>query len=305
MAAKATVPALLAAVVVATLAVAESAMVMWRRSDPASRAWTRLIATLPDDRLIEPQFTGVPFARWAPTRGANVAVSDQAAVERLLAAALLEKEAEHSPSPLAYRRAAVARLVMSNAEGAVSLLERAVRATPADLSLRSDLAGAYVVRAESSKARLDLVRALDAARRVTLTDSSVMPAWFNEALAFQHLGLAEDARAAWQRAAATKDSSWASEAASRSSVVPSASIRAVVFRHLEALEQSGDTHALAQAAKSDPDLVGEFLERRLLRTWAEAVSGGHITRARRSVEAGRKVAAVIRAETGDAAYGTC
>jgi len=285
---------------VALVGAAGASATLWRSWDGGARAWRQLLATLPDERLFEPRVSDLPFARWSPVRGAE---APAVPTERALAAALLAQEAERAPSSLAYRRAAVARLATFDAHGAVALLEEAVRAGIADPAVRSDLAAAYLVRAEASGELLDNVRALDAARRATLADPAASTGWFNQAMALQRLGLHEDAREAWLQASEGEDERWGSEAAERQQLVPQETGRAEALARLEALYNASDIDGLVRAARVDPDLVGEVFEQRVLRAWADAVLAGDGTRAQDVTTEGAAIAGAILKATGDAAYG--
>lgn len=289
-------PAFLLLILVAGTA---ALLASWRPWDGGARAWQQLLATLPDDRLFEPRLTGLPFASWSPTRGAAI---ERAPVARALAAARLKEDVEHAPSSLTYRRAAIGQLAIGDAAGAASLLEEALRAGIDDADLRSDLSAAYLVRGEASGAMVDTVRALDSAQRATLADPDAARAWFNQGLALQRLGLTEDAREAWDRAVDEADRDWAAEARGRGDRVPKASTRAVTLARLEALYAAGDIQSLVEAAATDPDHLGELVERRILRAWGAATVAGDAGGARSAAAAATAVADAIFAATGDAQY---
>lgn len=81
---------------------------------------------------------------------------------------------------------------------AVGILEGLVREHPQDARLQSDLAAAYLVRAEGSGPGDDARKALDAADAAVRLDPSLREAYFNRALALESLQRTGEARKAWE-----------------------------------------------------------------------------------------------------------
>jgi CHAT domain-containing protein len=266
-----------------------------------SRAWRDLLNVLRTTRHVDPRITDVPFAERVVARDGSAAPGPaHTSLELLRAVAVLDQAALDEPTPTAWARAAIARLLIDDTNRAVTLLEQAVRIAPNAPSLRSDLAAAYIVRAERFNRRLDLVRALDSAQRVTASTPNFGPGWFNQALALEQLGLVDEARKAWQQAAVTNDGGWADEAAARATMLESRAGRAHTIARLEPTADTDVTSWIAATALH-PDLVGEFVERRLLRRCAQAVvsnNGG----AGSCFADTRAVGSAIASETGEATF---
>jgi len=294
------------AILLVSVLVILSAVVMIRTTRHSRSArhspWLQLLSLLNARRPFEPRFTGLPFARWIQVRSGSKSERQAPTPELLLVAALLEKQIQRDQSPLIYKQAAVARLLLNEWDASVSLLESAVAMVPEDGSLRSDLAAAYLVRATATGASRDLVRALDSAKRATVANPEAPEGWFNFGLALEQLGLNEAARQAWQQAAAIGSDEWTREAAWRSGRLPRDEGRAGALAQIEPMVTQGESGAMLQAASTQPDLAGELIERRILRDWAEAVRAHDLRRAKLVVWRARDLARDIRRVTGDTLY---
>ncbi|MBX7186053.1 MAG: CHAT domain-containing protein [Vicinamibacteria bacterium] len=130
-------------------------------------------------------------------------------VEILSAAAALEAEAREVPTRENQRALSAAQLVLGSYDEAVENLERLARSAPGDAALSSDLAAAYLVRAEKTGRMADPPRALEHALRARELAPASPEALMNRALALEQMHLHEDARSAWIEArAAEKDAAW-------------------------------------------------------------------------------------------------
>ena len=126
-----------------------------------------------------------------------------------IAAARVEEGARDSPTMLA--SVGLARLILGDASEAVSDLEAAAVASPADAGLYANLAAAYISLGDRTSRVEDLRRALDASDKALQVDPSLNEALFNRALALERL---RDPRAvaAWNAAAAReRDPGWRAE----------------------------------------------------------------------------------------------
>lgn len=133
-----------------------------------------------------------------------------------IAAAQIDKLALNDRSARVTAARGVAALVVGNPDLAVALLEDATRLEPDSPEYASDLAAAYLARAQTSGAAEDLPRALAAAERALARNPSLLEAHFNRALALEDLHLSDQAREAWQQYHRLDPSSeWAREAQKR------------------------------------------------------------------------------------------
>lgn len=144
---------------------------------------------------------------------------------------------------------------------AVKQLQLAAEATPDSPVLLSDLAAAYLVRAEQGGSLLDVQQAIEAASRAVELDSTCPPARFNLALALDRLMLDTQATAAWRAAwTADPESAWGDEA----------------MLHVRRLTSTqppwrSAERALAESAGRFPQEARLFAMDSLLDWWGEAV----------------------------------
>jgi CHAT domain-containing protein len=265
-------------------------------------AWSVVVSRLSPARPLEPRFSGVPFGQWLPARGSKQrsAVSDS---KLAIAAATLEKHAGANGTAETYRRAGVAHLLAHGASStAVVLLRKAAVAAPYDASILSDLAGAYLVSSGGSGLRFDTVRALDAAHRAAQAAPDLPHAWFNLGLALDALRLPGSARTAWRRASETSTGPWAEEAYQRQAATSEDGGRDVWLQRLEPVTRGGDRAALENAVSAHCDLVGQLVERRLLRGWADAVEAMDRGGAGLALQRAAVTGDAIRAGCGDSYY---
>jgi tetratricopeptide (TPR) repeat protein len=160
---------------------------------------------------------GFPYAPPpSPLRGTD----DRALPPDLrLAAAKLEQAAREHDTPERWAAAGTAYLTLKDADGAITALERAASRSR-DARLDSDLAAAYLTRAQRTDRADDWERARAAASRALGTDPNLREAQFNLSLAFEGLHRLDDAKAGWARyLEMDQDSPWATEARQHLEVV--------------------------------------------------------------------------------------
>jgi tetratricopeptide (TPR) repeat protein len=178
------------------------------------RAVEALVAAVGTERLIEPRLTG-GFA-YGPVRG--FMPSGQAPVRLSLspdiriAVANIEKETTTQYSAAALHARGVAALLVGDVDRAIASLEAAA-GQRADSAILSDLAGAYLVRADRTGNKDDFSKALATLNQALEVDPDLLEAHFNRAYALEHLALRLEARDAWQHYLAIDSRSpWAAEA---------------------------------------------------------------------------------------------
>lgn len=178
--------------------------------DRDQRALDQLVTAVGTERTFEARLTG-GFA-YAPVRG-PVRGSDYAthlSPDVRIAIAEIEKQQG------ARHRAATAALIAGDPNRAIGILEAAAQSASTDAKILSDLAAAYLVRAERTRDTEAASRALAMANRALEIERLMPEALYNRALALQMSGLTEDARLAWQAYLTIDDrSGWADDARAR------------------------------------------------------------------------------------------
>lgn len=202
----------IAATVFVSLGSGTAWWLLWRDANAAAIA--DLAEQVRDRRFFEARLTG--GFRHGPLvgvkRAANTDRSDQWGVLGK-ALEIIERE-ERAPSPK--RRAlAAARLFYSKVgafkptaedpdprggevDAAVESLETLAREHPEDSRLQSDLAAAYLVRAEGAAPGDDARKALEAASAAIRLEPTLREAHFNRALALESLQRTDEAIRAWE-----------------------------------------------------------------------------------------------------------
>jgi tetratricopeptide (TPR) repeat protein len=181
-------------------------------SPRASAEFSELVATLRSDRMVAGRLSGgVPYG---PPPDAVRGGSEGAVELRVQAAAARVQTALSTDArPEARGVVAVSYLVSGQVADAVGYLERAAAADADNALIQNDLAVAYLERAGSTAASLDLVRGLKAAERAVSLAPAMPEAVFNQALLLQRLGRDSEAAARWRAYLALDPASdWAAEA---------------------------------------------------------------------------------------------
>src|SRR6185295_2919500 len=164
-----------------------------RPNDPLARI-ARLAAR---SRPVDARLTGFQHAPFAPPPADNNALEGPAGPAspgagddpRLLETiARLDREiaSDDASAPVLQARG-LADLLRGHADGAVRFLEEAGRRAPHDARVGSDLAGAWLARADTTNSEEDRVRALDTARHAMALAPGLPEARFNFALAIESL----------------------------------------------------------------------------------------------------------------------
>jgi CHAT domain-containing protein len=167
---------------------------------------------------------------------------------------------------------------------AIRRLERKTAAGPQDgqdaqytqAQTWSDLAAAYLVRAQKADSPRDLVRAYEAANRALQEAGQQREALFNRALALERLHLTGAAREAWAAYLSQEaDPKWKEEAENRSR---SLSLAADNWeKQQDLLDQAalrGDTAKVRTIVEQNRQSAREYAELTLFGEWAKAVAAG-------------------------------
>jgi tetratricopeptide (TPR) repeat protein len=246
-----------------------------RRHSPSAR----IAALLPRDaRPVEPRLSGA-FA-WAPYRGperGNPQRRDPASMKLIGLAGELQENADREKTADAQHAAGVAMLVVDDASAAIARLQTAAGRAPNDAQVWNDLAAAQYTAAREGHPSL-LPEALASADHALRIDPRFAPALFNRALILDQLGLAAQARTAWQRYVdADPSSPWANEARARLRRAPRESDASRFRRTLPELTRAVAAHddAKVRAIVAEfPQECRTYGEAEWLGQWADALLHG-------------------------------
>jgi len=245
-------------------------------------------------RPLEGRLAGVPFApfhRGGPPPNPQHE-EDWKRVAR-------EVEERHSPAALANQ--ALVKLALRNPlEGAIQLLEEAVRMPRAGAKVWSDLAAVQLAQADHDSYRL--LAALRAADEAVAREPELPEALFNRATIAQRLSLPSLAKQDWQHYLRLDSSSpWAARSSQAALDQPTVAERWTAERpRFEKAIADGDGKTLAEVVHAFPDRVRAHLEGTVFPAWATAVESGNAHQAAHGAWAARVLAALLREETGDA-----
>jgi tetratricopeptide (TPR) repeat protein len=201
---------------VATIAAAAALVLAVRMNSstaPEDEALRELVIAVGNERLLETRLTG-GFA-YGPVRTARTGQTaiDPPSPELSSAAARIDEATSTQSSPAALHLRGKAALLVGDLSGAVTALQSAAEARPADAEVLNDLAVAYLERASRGADPNDLPSALAMLNRAVDADRLLPEARFNRAYVLQRLGMEAEARAAWEHYLALDNRSlWADEA---------------------------------------------------------------------------------------------
>ncbi|PYQ63540.1 MAG: hypothetical protein DMF53_09870, partial [Acidobacteria bacterium] len=158
----------------------------------------------------------------------------------------------------------------------VRKLEKEVAAVPHEARAWSDLAAAYLVRAQRTDDPRDLLRTLEAATRATREDGHLLEARFNRALALERLFLNPEAMAAWQDYLNLDGkSNWAVEARQRLARLGRPRGRWEAQKpQLERAALAGDVKEVETIVDSYRQAARELAEQELFGAWGDAAAAG-------------------------------
>lgn len=256
--------------------------------DPVMERRARLALLALAGKPFEGFLVGVPLD-FDPDSAATFAANAEAAdLSRRLREKLLSQRA---PADLA--DLAVLEMLAGGFDHAVNLLEEARRLAPGDPALSSDLAAAYLARAENGRESvLDKMRALAAATR----SLELKPDWreglCNRALALHKLYLRKPAWHGWTQCwDRTSEEDYGLERLRRYFEEDSSSRRngdERLQREIRAAEASGRWQDLAQAVANRPEVAREIAEQYLGR-WASSLLAGRFDESDRFLLAAREI----------------
>jgi len=272
----------------AAVAIAIGGIAAWRMLLPRSNAPSiaTLVAAAPHSaRTVEPRMSGgFGWAAWlGPSRGNETAADEKSLELSGLAGAALS-HARRDESASAQHVAGVAMLLAGRSDSSIPLLEAATQRAPNDAHAWNDLAAAQYAAAIASDQASRYPVALAAADRALAIDPQFAEAAFNRALILERLGLAGEARNAWQHyLALDPDSAWANEARAHLAHIPATNGAQRFDREQPRLEQSalaGDVATVREIVRAQPERSRAFGEAEYLGRWAESHDDRNLTIAR-------------------------
>jgi CHAT domain-containing protein len=251
-------------------------------------------------RTITARLAGFPYGRAPVVRRGGRPGDVSLDLRRAVAAA----EVANQDAPDQGRRGlAVAMLVTGEIDKAVGLLQQDAQAAPGNARVQNDLAAAYLTRAELATHPGDTMRALAAAERAVAADSRLAEAWFNRALALEHLPLGDQAVNAWKTyLRRDRSSSWSGEAREHVRRLESSRRTSEGERAIQEAVDTGDVRIIDAATRRWPSVARPHLDDRLLPAWAEARStAGEVgaSGAARQWTLVRQMATSLTRSTGD------
>lgn len=186
-------------------------------------------------------------------------------------------------------------------ERAVQMLEQLAAQHPFSAPIRSDLAAAYLVRAQRSDRPPDLLRALEAIESAVRLDPSLAPARFNQALVHEALARRQTAQRAWE-VFLTLDAQepfpgWSREARSHLDVLHATDGSWPETR--EALLEALGNAQVRELVDPFRSAARRHVEEELLPRWAEALAAEDEEEADRLLAAIRRIAGALAELGGD------
>ena len=291
-----------AAVLVAVMAIP----LAQNRLQFASRSAVARLAALapPDARVIEPRLS-VGFA-WAPYRGpvrASAGGQDTRQMKLAgVAGELVDRANADTSSAAAQHDAGIALLAIEEPLQAIDRLRTAATLRQ-DARAWSDLAAAQYAAALRLERPALYAEALASADLALRRKAQLPEALFNRALILERMGLAQEARAAWQRYLEIDPSSpWAREAESRLSRLPEQSGDALFREDVPRLESAaarGDRQFVTGVVSRFPEQARAWGEAEYLGRWGEAVRANDGPEAERLLAIARVLGDVLTATSGE------
>jgi CHAT domain-containing protein len=225
-------------------------------------------------RFIEPRVTGgFEHGRLVIMRSGDTTQGLDAHSPAVIAAvAHIRERSQGDTSPEALGALAVTYLVSGDVSAAVKALESATAQDPKNPKLQSDLAAAYLVRATRLDEPSDIPKGLEAAEKSIEQPNAPVEAWFNRALALEHLHLVDAARKAWDDYLKLDSTSpWAAEAKKRRDELPPAQQSTLEEDRARAKAALAEGKAAVdKLADESPSILRDYFDNVLLYAWADA-----------------------------------
>jgi tetratricopeptide (TPR) repeat protein len=233
---------------------------------PYERAVLPLVRAVGERRFFESRLVG--GFKFGPLisqeRGSEPGFEKPAARDWQLLAAAEQMASNSAPVSVV----GAAELLVGDVDRAVGVLEEAAREAPDQPEALTNLAAAYLRRAELADRVDDRSKALEASTRALELDPDQLEALFNRALALEALSLRDQAVKAWRAfLEKEKDPGWRSFATERLSRGPSRGAIVDPEGWRVALAEAlggGEDHALDALIRADVALARDVFEREML-----------------------------------------
>lgn len=190
-------------------------------------------------------------------------------------------------------------------EAAVATLKKLADGRQATASVISDLAAAYIVRAQRKDRPSDFVRALDAADRAVKLAPGAPAIRFNQALALEALGFDAAAISSWEFLQQKDAAGWVTEAAAHRARLMKRRLQQIGTQWSDNVKQlpvaagANNRKAVAQLVAPYPWVALQYLQTEVLAAWAKAHSRGDKREAARQLHLAAMMAAALAEQTGD------
>ncbi len=283
----------------------------WTTQAPLRKANEALQLAWRDRRPLEARISTMPYAPWIQTRDNSEALTDRMAHDR--AERILLEELHERPSPVAAH--ALGRLYLADRkfDQAISQFETALKATPKDAQLLSDLGAVHIEKgksliAQNSESGQNLVEYAEAFKhleRAVAQKGAPLEAFYNRAHCLQLMYLPSQAREAWQKYLELDSSSvWAEEARRSIRLLEeqqkkTSLTREQLFNDFMAGWRAKDEEAMWQAVTQNRNPLDGGMEDRLLDAYLQAKEKGETDQAKESLAALRTLGELVARRTND------
>jgi cellulose synthase operon protein C len=195
---------------------AAALLVVFVMRGPAGPSLDPLIDALGTQRVTEARLAGFqhgPRPEVLRSIKPDPSAAPSISLEARGAATRIQEEAVASTTAAAHHAVGISRLISGDLDTAITDLQHAASADPANAIYRSDLAAAFLTRGIRTQSSQDLQQALARADEALAKEPRHAEALFNRALALELSGQRAASRAAWEaflQVDATSD--WSAEA---------------------------------------------------------------------------------------------
>lgn len=266
------------------------------------RRYARMLASAQslDNRPIEARIVGLPYAPYVSARGGAATHRSGTTLRFRGAAGEFLQNAANDDGHLHER--GVATLTTGNPAEAVHLLEVAVRHSPSDAAIVTDLAAARLASASVSDDMQLFASALAAADAALRIDPRSPEARFNRALALDRLRLHEAAASAYRHYLEVDATSrWADEARRNLAHCTYETESSVWQRMRNRLEGSAPVphDFVERAVRAFPQDSRAWAELVCLSAWADKVRSGRLEEANQKLALARDIGAALHSQSGE------
>lgn len=259
-------------------------------------------------RPVEARVTGLGYAPFSVTRGPN----DVNSRELDRSAALLLNAASEKPNPESLH--ALGRLYLLNREfdKAIQQFEEAIKTTPNNAQLQSDLGAALLEKGkleratdQSGRSETTLASSLVHLNRALELNDSLLDARFNRALLYEEMRLTPQALQDWQKYLTfDSNSRWADEARKKLEQIQKQGATVSqrdedLFRDFQQARTSGDEETVWRVFSKAHLRNGNSITNKLVDEYLNAATGARSKEATESLQALTQLGKLSNDKTGD------